>query len=236
MKSVFKRYEFKYLITPEQYERIKKDTADYMLPDPYGRSTIQSLYYDTPDSRLIRRSIEKPDYKEKMRVRSYGIANAESTVFVELKKKADKVVFKRRISLPYKYVKEFINEKKHVSGQIANEINYFTKVYPSLRPAMLLIYDREAFYSEKYSDLRITFDTNVRFRDYDLDLSSGYHGEQIAKDGILMEIKSSSAMPLQLVHLLSELKVYKRSFSKYGTAYSIILQRKMKSLEDNHNG
>ena len=85
---VFKRYKLKYVLTPAQYEAVLARAAARLRPDEYGRTAIQSLYYDTDDFRLIRRSIEKPEYKEKLRLRSYGLAGADDRVFLELDRKS----------------------------------------------------------------------------------------------------------------------------------------------------
>ena len=98
--NVFKRYELKYLLTPAQRDAVLLGIAPYMQLDRYGHTTIRNIYFDTGDYRLIRRSIEKPAYKEKLRVRSYRLVGSDDTVFVELKKKYDGVVYKRRIALP----------------------------------------------------------------------------------------------------------------------------------------
>ena len=84
-QTVFKRYELKYMLTLEQKEKILEAMSPYMQLDKYGRTTIRNIYFDTDSYRLIRRSIEKPAYKEKIRIRSYAQATADSTVFVELK-------------------------------------------------------------------------------------------------------------------------------------------------------
>ena len=94
---VMKRYEMKYLMSPEQTEFFKKSVEDYMKIDKFGLTSIASLYYDTPDYRLIRTSLEKPPFKEKIRLRSYGIATDSSPVFLELKRKAYGIVYKRRV-------------------------------------------------------------------------------------------------------------------------------------------
>ena len=86
-QTVFKRYELKYMLTLEQKERMETAMSPYMELDKYGRTTIRNIYLDTDSYRLIRRSIEKPAYKEKLRIRSYSRATADTTVFVELKKK-----------------------------------------------------------------------------------------------------------------------------------------------------
>lgn len=222
-QSVFKRYELKYLLTEDQKKKLLEEMEPYMEPDCYGRTTISSIYFDTEDYRLIRRSIEKPAYKEKLRVRSYGKAEADSTVFVELKKKYDHVVYKRRIPLPEKEAMEWVTGKKHCSAdtQISEEVDYFLTYYRNLRPSALLSYEREAFCSKDGSDFRVTFDDTILYREEDLSLEAEVYGEPILPDGmVLMELKCPGAIPLWMAHVLSREKIYRTSFSKYGTAYS----------------
>ncbi|MFA6867093.1 MAG: polyphosphate polymerase domain-containing protein [Clostridia bacterium] len=226
--NVFKRCEMKYLLSSEQYEKIIKCIKEHTKEDEFGLSTIQSLYYDTQNSLLIRRSIESPTYKEKIRVRSYGLAKDDSQVFVELKKKYNNIVFKRRIKLTNNEAKSYMNNNQlEKPSQIGVEIDYFKSYYNKLVPSMLLIYNRIAYYSTEIEDLRITFDTNIKFRDYDLELDKGFYGKSILDENLyLMEIKTGTAMPLWLARLLSENLIYKTSFSKYGTAYKIVLNNK----------
>lgn len=220
-QMIFKRHEGKYMLTTDDYEKIKQAFAEHMTADKHGKSTICSLYYDTPDFRLIRRSIEKPVYKEKLRIRSYGVATPESTVFVELKKKYQKVVYKRRIALPERDAMKYLETGEIAEhSQVVNEIDYFQSFYQSLAPSMLLMYDREAYYCKEDKDFRVTFDTNVLWRNYDLTLSKGIFGRPLLEPNIvLMEVKTSEAIPLWFVEILSKNKLYKTSFSKYGTAY-----------------
>jgi len=215
---VFERYEIKYLITKKQYACIINHISKCLNEDKHGPSTIQSLYFDTKDNLLIRQSIDKPLYKEKLRLRSYGIANNDSNVFLEIKKKYKHKVYKRRIELKEKEAYIFLNQyKADNKSQIANEIAYMKYLYRDLEPKILMIYDRRAFYKD---DLRITFDCNVRYRVKDLCLNKGLYGKKILDDDyILMEIKASSAMPLWLARLLSENNIFKTSFSKYKEAY-----------------
>lgn len=230
-QMIFKRHEGKYLITTDDYEKIKQVFAEHMTADKHGKSTICSLYYDTPDFRLIRRSIEKPVYKEKLRLRSYGVATPDSDVFVELKKKYNKVVYKRRISLCEKKAMEYLETGKiDFHSQVVNEIDYFKSYYEDLSPSMLLTYDREAYYGKDDKEFRVTFDTNILWRNYDLVLSKGVYGRPIlAPNMVLMEIKTTEAIPLWMVDVLSESRLYKTSFSKYGTAYRTWFQEKRRA-------
>ena len=214
------------MITTDNYKKIKQAFTEHMIADKHGRNTICSLYYDTLDFRLIRRSIEKPVYKEKLRIRSYGIATPDTDVFVELKKKYEKVVYKRRISLSEKEAMRYLETGEIIkSSQVINEINYFKSFYPDLAPSMLLMYDREAYYGKNDGDFRVTFDTNILWRNYDLSLSKGVYGRPLLEPNlVLMEVKTSEAIPLWFVEILSKNKLYKTSFSKYGTAYRTYLQ------------
>lgn len=225
-QTIFKRYELKYMLTLEQKEKVLKAMEPYMTLDKYGRTTIRNIYYDTDTFLLIRRSIEKPTYKEKLRIRSYTRANADSTVFVELKKKYKHVVYKRRISLPEEEAMEWIAGKRHCHKhtQISEEIDYFLDYYETLHPAVFLSYEREAFYSNDGSDFRVTFDDTILCRQEDLSLESEVYGTPILPDGmVLMEIKCSGGIPLWMTHVLSKEGIYKTSFSKYGTAYRTMI-------------
>ncbi len=225
-QTVFKRYELKYMLTLEQKEMILDAMKQYMIPDKYGRSTIRNIYFDDDSYRLIRRSIERPAYKEKLRVRSYDLASSDSTVFVELKKKFEKVVYKRRLPLTEDDAMRWIGreEVSFPDTQISREINYFIDFYCNLKPKVFLSYEREAFFDKDGGDFRITFDENILARTTDLSLCSPPYGTRILESGrVLMELKCSGAIPLWMVEILSKEKIYKTSFSKYGTAYGTLI-------------
>lgn len=226
IQTVFKRYELKYMLTFEQKEKVLKAIEPYMKIDKYGRSTIRNLYYDTDTYLLIRRSIEKPAYKEKLRVRSYAQATDDSRVFVELKKKHKHIVYKRRISLPYKDAVNWLSGDKHTDRhtQISEEVDYFLDYYESLHPTLFLSYEREAYYSNDGSDFRVTFDDTILCRQNNLSLKSDVYGTSILEKGqVLMEIKCSGGIPLWMTKVLSQERIYKTSFSKYGTAYRTLI-------------
>ena len=225
---IFKRYEYKYLITGEQKRRLLDIMAEYLIPDSYGRTTIRNIYFDTPSRLLIRRSIEKPAYKEKLRVRSYKQADPDSTVFVELKKKYDSVVYKRRIAVSEATSSFWLsgNKPSALTGQIVDEVDYFLHYYTDISPSVFLSYEREAFVCPKESGLRITFDENILARQEDMSLCSGVYGDPLLPGGsILMEIKCAGGLPLWLTGFLSREKIYKTSFSKYGKAYCAMMAR-----------
>lgn len=220
---VFERVERKFLLTPRQYEGLMRTLPEYMQADQYGESTILSLYLDTEDSLLIRRSLEKPVYKEKLRLRSYGVPREMDNVFLEVKKKVRGVVYKRRICLPLAQAMECLAQGSvpAAGGQIGREIAYMLRRY-RLRPAVLLAYDRTAYAELEPSpnQLRITIDRDIRSRQTDLDLRLGSAGELLLAPGMrLMEIKTAHAIPLWLCAALDQNEIRPTSFSKYGRVY-----------------
>lgn len=221
-QTIFRRYEKKYLLSQEQYENFLKILTYNTVPDEYGKSTVCNIYYDTPDYRLIRASIEKPVYKEKLRLRTYGVPDSSGSCFLELKKKYRGIVYKRRIKAPYIEGFSYLNGfTDRVDGsQIKNEIAYFRNFYSSLVPAMNIFYDRTAYYDRTDSNIRFTFDSKIIYRTYDTDLRSGIYGKRIFDDDIyLLEIKTANSIPIWVSEMLSELKIFPVSFSKYRTAY-----------------
>ncbi len=235
-QAVFKRYEIKYLISAEQKARILKAMEPYMEMDRFGRSTVRNIYFDTDDYVLARHSIAKPDFKEKLRIRCYADADEDSTVFVELKRKFDGIVYKRRVGLREADAMKWMagsNDPAIVrrltaeSPQVASEIDYFKSLYCGLKPTLYLAYDREAYRMKNGasaldggSDFRVTFDSNILCRENDLTLRSAAYGSEMLEEGMfLMELKCPGAIPIWMTKILSGEKLYKTSFSKYGTAY-----------------
>lgn len=224
-QSVFERYEKKYVITKTQKEKLFELIGDYVTPDEFGKSTVCNLYFDTPDYRLIRNSIERPVFKEKLRLRSYGIPDENSNVFIELKKKYKGVVYKRRINMTYSRAVDLLCRRKieNSKDQVYGEIAYFMGLYRGLRPTVSIFCDRTAFFSKEDHELRLTFDENIRFRTKLLDLSLGDEGKKILDDALLVfEVKSLGAVPVWLSKALDVLEIYPRSFSKYGKAYEMM--------------
>ena len=174
IQRCFQRYEKKYLLNPEQYQKIRAGLAPYMEADEHGRYTICNLYYDTPDFQLIRASLDKPVYKEKLRMRSYGVPADGDSVFVELKKKYKGVVYKRRTVLEAGEALDYLAGRcsPRAKDQICREIDWFLGRYHPV-PQVFIAYDREALAGLEDRVLRVTFDIDLRWRDTALDLRSG---------------------------------------------------------------
>ena len=219
-QSCFQRYEKKYLLTPDQYRAVKRGMAPFLGPDAHPRYAITNLYYDTEDYALIRASLEKPLYKEKLRLRGYGVPGTGDPVFVELKKKFDGVVYKRRVTMAQGEAARYLRGAAPGDGsQISREIDWFLHFYQPV-PKVFLAYDREAWAGLEDPELRITFDTALRVRSNRLDLRLGDQGVPLLdEDLVLMEVKIPGAAPLWLSRLLSENGVFPTSFSKYGMYY-----------------
>lgn len=223
-RRIFRRYEKKYRLRPAQYNALMEVLAEYAEPEPYGLHTICSLYYDTAGYDVIRHSLDKPAFKEKLRLRSYGVPGEGDRVYLELKKKLEGVTYKRRIPLPLHEARDYLEYglPPLVDGRarpILGEIEAYRRRQP-LAAAMVVCYDRHALHGREDAQLRITFDGGVRWRTEDLDLARGDGGELLLPPGTrLMEIKTEQALPLWLARALSELAIYPCGFSKYGAAY-----------------
>jgi SPX domain protein involved in polyphosphate accumulation len=221
IQDVFKRYEKKYMLNSLQHDALMQSLEKHMTIDQYGMHTIGNIYYDTNNFDLIRSSIEKPIYKEKLRLRSYGIPKEEDIVFIEIKKKFKGIVYKRRIQLTLKEAEHYLlqGEQPSFSSQILHEIDWFLDTYHPV-PKVLIAYDRCALFGKEDENLRITFDKNIRFRESNLNLSKGTWGYPLLdREKTLMEIKIPGAIPLWLSKLLTEHKIFPSSFSKYGSCY-----------------
>lgn len=227
--EVFNRYEHKYMLDRETFEKVIKIMDEHMVMDSHNEGhtpyTIANIYFDTPDDYLIRTSLSKPEYKEKLRLRAYGVPDADTKVFLEIKKKFKGIVNKRRTKLKLSEAYRFVSSgkapevKEYMNAQVLRELEYFLKIY-NLSPKLYLAYDRIAYFEKDNKDLRISFDMNIRSRRYDLALEKGDHGERLLPDGVyLMEIKTSLAKPLWLTHMLTDFDIKRTRFSKYGTEF-----------------
>ena len=220
IQTCFKRCEKKYLLTKAQYNAVRLGMAVHMKPDEHPHYSIGNIYYDTEHYDLIRSSLEKPVYKEKLRMRSYGVPGDRDRVFVEIKKKYDGVVYKRRITMEMQDAARYLNGMQNGDGsQISREIDWFLRFYRP-EPKVFIAYDREAYAAKDGGELRITFDTALRARSNDVDLRCGDHGVPLLpEDKYLMEIKIPGTAPMWLARLLSENGIFPTSFSKYGAYY-----------------
>ncbi len=227
--EVFNRYENKYLLDEDTFSRLSRRLTDYMEVDPYNRDAptypIASLYYDTADHYLVRTSLGRPGYKEKLRVRAYGVPEADGEVYVEIKKKVKGLTNKRRSAMPLPEAYAFLKRgtvaalTPAMNGQVLREIRAMLARYP-LQPSLYIAYDRRAYFGIGAHDLRVSFDRDIRFRQTDLCLEAGDFGSPLIRpDQWLMEVKAAQSVPVWLSRLLSDCRVFPISFSKVGRAY-----------------
>ena len=235
---IFKRIEKKYLLSETQYEALFQRIGPHLRPDEFGRSTVLSLYLDTPDHRIIRNSLEAKDYKEKLRLRSYGTAGTDSPVFLELKKKLGGVVYKRRAAMTLTQAERYLRTGlKPFESQILSELDWAMRLYGKPKPAMLIACEREAWFDEAHPDLRLTFDRNIRYRESELRLDRGSAGIcLLPRDAVLLEIKTAGAMPLWLADALDAEGILPGSFSKYGEAYLRTCREKLSPESQSEGG
>ncbi len=241
--NTFARKEIKFLLNMEQYHGLMEVISEYMNPDKYcvgGKEYgIYNIYYDTPDDYLIRESLAKPYYKEKIRLRSYySPAAPDDTVFLEIKKKIGGIVTKRRVSMTLAESDAYFADRskpemtKYITEQVFRELDVFLDHYP-IAPKQYISYQREAFFGQDNHDFRLTFDRKITERRFDLGLNYESYGNYIiGADQRLMEVKVSDAMPDWLVRKLSELKIFKTSFSKYGRAYTNFVREQVQGAAE----
>lgn len=239
-KLVFSRNEIKYIITSSEQLKIEEGIREYVKSDPYSKGdrfyTITNLYFDTKEDELIRHSLSKPIYKEKIRLRGYGVPSMEDIVFLEIKKKYKSLVNKRRVNLRLKDAKNYLNNRlkpddlDFITAQVFKELDYMLSS-KEFFPKAYIAYDRKAFFGKDSDDLRITFDKNIRARRQDLELEKGDYGELILDKSLwIMEIKCNECIPLWLTKLLAKEDIKKSSFSKYGKEYTQCILNNKKEM------
>ena len=217
--KIFKRVEIKYLLDEEEVNKLLEKINPYLKEDQYFKSSITNIYFDNDENELIYTSLDKPLFKEKLRVRAYNTPKMEDDVFFEIKNKYNGVVGKRRIKISLNDYYKFINNNDNTDNQILKEIKYHLDYY-NLEPKIFIAYDRISYRAKDNSEFRITFDSNLRSRRDDLRLESGDYGElYFDEPHYIMEVKTLDSLPLWFTKILSELKIYPKSFSKYGSIY-----------------
>lgn len=240
--NTFKRKELKFALSEEKFRSLWERLEGMVLADKYAKETVSNIYFDNDYDELIRTSMSKPVYKEKLRLRCYGVPDDSTTAFAEIKKKYKGIVYKRRECMSYAEAYNWL-----VNGaaplqqtQVTGEIDYIIKKY-GLYPKIAIFYDRTAYYAKDDEEFRITFDSNIRSRTTQLDLRMGTFGELLEDQPYcVMEIKAVGAVPVWLTDILSERQIYLGSFSKYGSIYNQSIRsktdgaaQKNKDSEDN---
>lgn len=236
----FKRYEKKFILTKEQYDKLIPKLLNYMDYDEHCKNNqtyeIYNIYYDTNHNDVIRHSISKPSYKEKLRLRSYKTPKSlDDKVFLELKKKINGIVSKRRAVITLGEAYDFLESRKrpdttdYINNQVLNEIDYYLSKN-DVHPNVYISYSRNAFFAKDDRDFRLTFDTNILARRNFLTLQDGSFGNPILDpDKYLMEVKILGAMPIWFTKILSELRIYNTHYSKYGNEFTTLTKNKQKN-------
>lgn len=231
MANTFKRMEKKTTMPTALVDELKARIEPYMAPDPYNIGgkpyMICNLYYDDEDDHVIRQSVSLPKYKEKLRLRSYGVPTPETKVFLELKKKYYGVGTKRRTKLRLCDAEAYLATGVHPAGlsyideQVLREIDYY-RSHETVAPRTYVSYMRAAYHGIEDDSFRVTFDSDILTRHYDLDLKLGRYGDPILTEGTtLLEVKFAGAVPLWFARVMSEMGLSFHTFSKVGSDFKL---------------
>lgn len=236
-QSIFERVEAKYVITRKQYELLMNELTDRLTPDRFPHSDISSIYFDTDDFRLIRTSLDKGCYREKLRLRSYCLKDDSSEVFIEMKKKYHGVTYKRRQAVTYRQAMNYILfGKMPFDSQILKEVDYLMNKYPDLKPKVLIRYQRDSFSGIDDPSLRITFDYQIEYSTDNLTLFNRNPEKKLTdNDTIIMEVKSLNAMPLWMTSVLDKMNIFSGNFSKYTRIYTNDIMKGVKLCLNNYS-
>lgn len=240
----FKRKEVKYRLTAAQAARMRTLLASRMQADAYGSTLITSMYYDTRERSMIARSLEKPLYKEKLRLRRYGRRDDAAPVFVELKKKYKGIVYKRRVAVSAGAASLFMAGAPYEraiarwplpdaalqataasakSCQIAAEIAACVQRTGPVMPSISIACERVAWAplpdAADAAGVRVTFDSRIRYRDLFQPQPQRVSVPIIGAGEELMEVKVPGAYPLWLAEAIDAIGAKPTSYSKYGQAY-----------------
>ena len=126
--------------------------------------------------------------------------------------------------LPLEEAENYLNNKEKIyyDSQIFQEIHYFMNQY-ELLPKTFIAYERIALFGKEDSEFRVTFDKNIRSRNWDLSLQYGDSGVLLMEDdSVLMEVKITNSVPMWFADLLSEFEIFNTSFSKYGVGRDML--------------
>ncbi len=239
-KHTFERREKKMLIDNTQVNDFVNDILEYMTPDEYNVGgepyMISNIYFDDDGDNVIRHSVSKPQFKEKLRIRSYGVPDKDTKVYIEIKRKLKGIGTKRRAKLPLWQLNEYLEMGKHPDGikyideQVLREIDYYRATY-HVSPKIYISYMRNAYFGKEDKKFRLTLDKEITTRRYDLDLSLGSYGEQLLPEGkTLLEVKFEGAVPLWFARIMSKYSLSFTPYSKYGTEFKLA-QRKQNFSE-----
>ncbi len=231
MANTFKRMEKKTTLPTACVDELKARIAPYMEHDPYNVNgqpyMICNLYYDSEDDHVIRESVQLPKYKEKLRLRSYGVPSSETKVFLELKKKYYGVGTKRRTKLRLCDAEAYLETGRHPDGlpyideQVLREIDYY-RSHEAVEPRVYVSYLRCAYHGIDDPSFRLTFDSDILTRRHDLRLEAGRYGEPILSEGTtLLEVKFAGAVPFWFCRVMSDFGLSFHTFSKVGTDFKL---------------
>jgi VTC domain len=229
----FNRYELKYVVKVDKLANIRRSLEGRLEPDRFatnGKYVLTSLYYDSPDLVCFWAKVDGESRRRKVRIRVYESReplNLESPVYVEIKQRVNRTTQKRRLKATYGEALQLCSgvrlDRDDVRDQrVADEVFDLAHRF-DLRPTAITSYQREAW-EGGWMDrgVRVTFDTDLRSRTSQLDLSSRTAGTTLMPPGLaIVEIKVNERVPGWLVRTVAMHDMRVETISKYCRAVEI---------------
>lgn len=217
------RHEVKYLINTNEAEILKRRLLSIMEPDKNGKEGyfIRSLYFDTPDNKYYHEKMDGVLYRRKYRIRMYN--KSDSVISLEKKCKDDNLTYKKQARITKETLKELLENKLSIDdcdNELLKEFVIAKKLY-GLLPSVMVDYDRFAL-TYPISDVRITFDSNIRSGVYNYDLFKYDTSYGILDNNVIvLEVKYNEILPASIEAILRTSRIARSSFSKFARCRSI---------------
>lgn len=210
----FRRFEFKYLISYQQHQKISRIISRKLAPDPFGEPkgiyTITNLYFDSPGLKYYYQNEAGLKDRQKIRHRFYN--HERDKTFWEIKRKTDAVIIKDRC---------FLND---YSSAMQNQIRYFN-LRDRLLPTLWVEYQREAWILPA-NDLRATFDFNINISSSRLqDRYPRFWEKKLLPGFIVMELKFNGRLPYWIYSLMKQFSLERQALGKYQFAVQNLFKK-----------
>ena len=227
------RYEFKYLVPFNRIDTLRRRIVPFVQEDKFaGRRAdhqyvVRSIYYETTGYRSYVEKLAGIERRVKVRIRGYNRPEPESSVFLELKRKHGPFIRKNRAPVLWSELPDLLRDRdveRHVRVRRAFELGkedarqfFYQVIGKGMSPAILIAYERKAYFATFDRRIRLTFDKHIRFR---LTQDPGILFEErsltpLFRSHFVFEVKFYDSLPEWLVDVISEFSLQRQAVSKY---------------------